>query len=450
MTLKAVSSLIGSPGVVTITGTPAAGNLTNFSGAASITNGDLSGDVTTAGTLVTTIAKIRGTAVTGVTGSGSAVLATGPTLTNPIVGTQAATDNSALGASTGYVTTAVANAVAGVNPAVAVQAATIQASDTSGFTYSNGVAGIGATLTGTVNTAVTIDAFTFTAVGQRLLVKNDTQSPSGAFNGVYFLSALQTGISAPVFTRALDYDMPSDINNTGAIPVVSGTANGSTSWLLTSSVVTVGVSPLTYTQFSLKPITNGAYASKPASPSTGQQYFATDLGTAGLMIIYDGTKWKPLGGVGIIYLSGVQTSLHTSDTVEATVFTYTIAAGLVSANGGLRITINGVATGTAGTKNYRVRLSTTSGSAGGTLFVDAQDSASQLSFVAIRTIVNRNSQASQVSVGNSNAGTGASTATSQTGVINMASTSYLNFDVINSNSGDASGFDSILIEWLEA
>jgi hypothetical protein len=48
-------------GTVTTTGSPANGNLTKFSGATSITNGDLSGDVTTSGTLVTTLAN---TAVT--------------------------------------------------------------------------------------------------------------------------------------------------------------------------------------------------------------------------------------------------------------------------------------------------------------------------------------------------------------------------------------------------
>lgn len=42
-------------GAVSTTGTPASGNLTKFSGASTITNGDLSGDVSTSGTLVTTI-----------------------------------------------------------------------------------------------------------------------------------------------------------------------------------------------------------------------------------------------------------------------------------------------------------------------------------------------------------------------------------------------------------
>jgi hypothetical protein len=173
----------------------------------------------------------------------------------PTAPTATAGTNTTQLATTAYTTTAVANAIAGVNPAVAVQAATTQASDTSGLTYLNGAAGIGATFTGSVNTAFAVDGFTFTALNQRVLIKNDTQSPSGAFNGIYYVTQLQTGILPPVLTRALDYDAPSDINNTGAIPVVNGTLNGTTSWLLTSAVATVGTDPLTYTKFSVNPAT---------------------------------------------------------------------------------------------------------------------------------------------------------------------------------------------------
>lgn len=171
--------------------------------------------------------------------------------TNLLVTTQASGDSSTKAASTAFV----AAALSGINPAVAVQAATTAAGNTSGFTYNNGVGGIGATFTGSVNTAVTIDGFTFTALGQRLLVKNDTQSPSGAFNGVYYVTQLQTALLAPILTRALDYDQPSDINNTGAIPVINGTVNGSTSWVLTTQVATIGTDPLTYAQFSYNPST---------------------------------------------------------------------------------------------------------------------------------------------------------------------------------------------------
>jgi hypothetical protein len=183
--------------------------------------------------------------------TGAAALAS-PTFTGtPIVPTAALGTSTTQAASTAFV----AAALAGANPAVAVQAATTAAGNTSGFTYNNGIAGIGATFTGTANTAITIDGYTFTAVGQRLLVKNDTQSPSGAFNGVYYVTTLQALGIAPILTRALDYDMPSDMNNTGAIPVINGTTNGSTQWVQSSQVNTVGTDPVTFTQFSTQLLT---------------------------------------------------------------------------------------------------------------------------------------------------------------------------------------------------
>lgn len=189
------------------------------------------------------------------------------------------------------------NVAAGLNPAVAVQAATTAAGDTSGFTYNNGASGIGATLTGAVNTAFTVDGFTFSALGQRVLVKNDTQSPSGAFNGVYFVTQIQTAILPVILTRALDYDQPSDINNTGSIPVVNGTANGTTSWLLTSAVATVGTDPLTYVLFTRNPsnvVTSviaqgGPFLANGTITSTGTISNSTASLTAHGIIIAEGT-----------------------------------------------------------------------------------------------------------------------------------------------------------------
>lgn len=207
--------------------------------------------------------EVSNTGVGGATGTAGGSLAgtyPNPTIASsvslpgsPTTTTQSAGDNTTKVATDAFVTTAVANAIAGVNPAVSVNAATIAASDTSGCTYNNGASGIGATFTCAVNTAVVIDGFTFNALTQSLLVKNDTQSPSGAFNGIYNLTAVQTGITGAVFTRRLDYDTPSDMNNTGAIPVISGTVNATTSWLLTTNIVTVGTTALSYTQFSLNP-----------------------------------------------------------------------------------------------------------------------------------------------------------------------------------------------------
>lgn len=243
----AVSSVSNSDGTLTIS--PTVGGV--VASLAALANGKiLIGNGSNLATAVTPSGDVTTTNAGVFTIKTDVALAGNPTTT-----TQAAGNNTTRIATTAFTTTAINNAIAAVNPAVAVTVATTAAGDTSGLTYSNGAAGIGATLTGSVNTPITIDGVTFNSLTQSLLVKNDTQSPSGAFNGVYNVTQLQTGILPPILTRRVDYNQPSDINNTGAIPVTSGTVNASTSWLLTSQVTTVGTDPLTYSQFTVSPTT---------------------------------------------------------------------------------------------------------------------------------------------------------------------------------------------------
>lgn len=170
--------------------------------------------------------------------------------------TQTAGDNTTYNATTAFVTTAISNAIAGVNPAVAVEVASAAKLPNSP-TYSNGVSGIGATITTlTTNTALVVDGYTL-VLNDRVLVKNEADSGGlGALaNGVYKLTTLAALGVAWILTRALDYDTPSDINETGAIPVKNnGSTNGLTSWLLTSTVATIGTDALTYIQFSYSPL----------------------------------------------------------------------------------------------------------------------------------------------------------------------------------------------------
>lgn len=193
----------------------------------------LTGDVTGSGTGSFTTAIKSSVALAG----------------NPTTTTQSAGTANTTIATTAYTDAAVASAISGVNPAVAVQAATT--ANVSGYTYNNGVAGVGATLTQNSAAVVVIDGYTL-LLNDRVLFKNQS---TAANNGVYFISTLGTGLIPAVFTRALDYDQPSDINNTGSIPVVNGTVNALTSWLLTSHISAVGTDSLTYTQFSVNPTT---------------------------------------------------------------------------------------------------------------------------------------------------------------------------------------------------
>ena len=119
-------------------------------------------------------------------------------------------------------------------------------------TYSNGASGIGATFTITATGTFSLDGVAINTIGQRVLLKNQA---TGFQNGVYTATVVGASLVSPVFTRALDYDQPSDINNTGAIPVQQGTANALSSWLLTSTVNTVGTDALVYAKFNLSPST---------------------------------------------------------------------------------------------------------------------------------------------------------------------------------------------------
>lgn len=223
---------------------------------------------------------------------------------------------------------------------VAVSAATTAAADTSGLAYVNGTAGVGATLTGTVNTAITIDGFTFTATGQRLLVKNDTQSPSGAFNGIYSLTQLQTASLAPILTRTTDNDSAAEMNATGAIPVLNGTVNATTSWLPTSTVVTVGTSPLTYTQRA-----NGGVAGIYASTTGGA------VGT-----------WSQISG--LVAATFIGTGSGTTLTVSAVTGAINLTNNVISGTG----VPNGTSIISGGPTTYTTSGTTTSSGAALTAF----------------------------------------------------------------------------------
>src|SRR6202795_727376 len=180
--------------------------------------------------------------------------------------TQAAGDNTASLATDAFVTTAINNAIAAVNPAVAVLAATNGSNIVGTYTQVGG--GIGDTFTVTATGAFTLDGVAINTIGQRILIKDQT---SGQQNGVYFASVVGATLVSPVFTRALDYDVPANVNNTGSIPVQSGTVNALTSWLLTSQVTSIGSSGsvLTYAEFSANPTATQSANTVYAGPTSG-------------------------------------------------------------------------------------------------------------------------------------------------------------------------------------
>ena len=127
-------------------------------------------------------------------------------------------------------------------------------------TYSNGTAGVGATLTASSNGALSLDGST-PSVADRILVKDQ----STAFqNGIYVVTTVGDGSTAFVLTRATPEDQPSELTGGSFVFVESGTANGDNGYVFThTGSPTFGTTALDVAQFSgAGQITAGAALSK--------------------------------------------------------------------------------------------------------------------------------------------------------------------------------------------
>ena len=115
------------------------------------------------------------------------------------------------------------------------------------YTYNNGTAGVGATITANANGALTLDGVQPT-VGSRVLIKNETAG-NAPVNGIYVVTTNNAG--APfVLTRAIDMNVGTEFP--GAFTFVeTGTVQEDTGWVCTTdSPITVGTTAIVFTQFS--------------------------------------------------------------------------------------------------------------------------------------------------------------------------------------------------------
>lgn len=187
------------------------------------------------------------------------------------------------------VSTAITGALAGFESAAAVQAATTTVLPNSP-TYNNGASGVGATLTAGSNGALTIDGYSV-QVNDRLLIKNQASTFQ---NGIYEVTEVGSVGTPYVLTRTTDYDEPAEINNTGSIPVINGTANALTSWISIASVTTIGTDPILYTQFTYMPsiiaLNTQGLSQFPAGSTTSAQLrtvISDETGTGALVFSDD-------------------------------------------------------------------------------------------------------------------------------------------------------------------
>jgi len=112
-------------------------------------------------------------------------------------------------------------------------------------TYSNGTAGVGATLTATANGALTVDGVA-TTVGMVVFVKNEATQ---ANNGLYTLTQLGDGTHPYILTRHVDMDQSAEFTGAFIIVDTAGTSNGGSLWICNNNgAVTVGTTAITFTQ----------------------------------------------------------------------------------------------------------------------------------------------------------------------------------------------------------
>lgn len=113
-------------------------------------------------------------------------------------------------------------------------------------TYSNGTAGVGATLTNNdTQAAFSIDGET-PSVGERVLIKNQTDATE---NGIYSVTDAGSGVSNWVLTRVTDYDQVAEINPGDAVLVQVGTANANSVWWQTNTIASIGGDDIAFTEF---------------------------------------------------------------------------------------------------------------------------------------------------------------------------------------------------------
>ena len=145
--------------------------------------------------------------------------------------------------------------------------------------YSNGVSGVGATITKLTPFATLAIDGANPSTTQRILVKNET---SGQYNGIYTVTSVGSGVAGWVLTRATDYDQTGTGQNEIApgdtMFVISGTVNNGTQWVQTTdSPITIGTTPIVFAQIAGP----GVYTAGTGLSLTGTQFSITNIGTAG-------------------------------------------------------------------------------------------------------------------------------------------------------------------------
>jgi hypothetical protein len=264
-------------------------------------------------------------------------------------------------------------------------------------TYNNGTSGVGATLTGNANGALSVDS-TLTIVAERILVKNEA---AGENNGVYVVTQVGSAGTPYILTRATDFDTAGtgvdQIDEGDFFLVTNGVVNLNTAWVQqTAPPITVGTTAIVFQQFSA-PITYTAGTGLSESPT--YTFNIANTGTAGtygsassvpVFVTNAQGQVTSVTNTGIAISSGAVSGLAASATTDTTnadnITSGTLGTSRLS---GSYTGVTGVGTLTAGTWNATAinavygGTGITSYSVGDIVYADTTTSLAKLADVAV-------------------------------------------------------------------
>ena len=177
-------------------------------------------------------------------------------------------------------------------------------------TYSNGSAGVGATLTNSGTQAVLVLDSTAANLGNRILVKDQTTRTQ---NGIYTVTSVGGASSNWVLTRATPEDQPAELSGGAFVFVEEGVLNANNGYTFThTGAPTFGTTNLDVSQFSgAGQITAGAAMSK-----DGNQ-LDVEVDNSSIEVNSDALRVKALGVVNSMIANA---TIATSKLANPTIF----------------------------------------------------------------------------------------------------------------------------------